>query len=502
MTIGFRCNEEERGEAAEGRNVLGFLGAKIPKLGLNRLTLRRHESVPGKKGSICSSSATTRAPSMASSRSSCSRMQPQSWADAALDRMHRARAPPQSMKHPNSHAAALCQAAASARSQSAKCSVPGSATHSLAKTDLKAMPGSLMMTGKSFSATGSTDSASMASEVSPTCGFMGWASPPSPCPKRKKMCQQTGGGWGLARQSSWKGLQKNSTSAKGDLSEASVTSRVHGTVKFPASIAEESPALLGFAKLKMGRLGDVKKRSISADAPKEKTLGTRGGSSSSTSKLVSNTTRLTLKETLNGNERKVLKTVREDIGVSLRRFGKGFNYDVKPVCLGGLLSQEVFTHYNEKRDGKLRASELATMLRDYGMCIEFVAAARILKFIAGPEAEFLLFEDMAKLLLSVVEKRRGTGGEAGEILQAVYWSYDANKSGMLEVPEYTLFLNHCGHKPRSPDEWEDQNNLVASCRRDCLPGPIHFEEFVVLARKVHNRGHSAAMREQISRMGG
>jgi len=207
-----------------------------------------------------------------------------------------------------------------------------------------------------------------------------------------------------------------------------------------ASVEISSPPRLGFARLKMGKIADIRNRH--------------------------STTRLSA------------------VGVSLRRFGAGFNDDAQPVFLGGLFSEEVFKHYDVDRDGLLCAAELGSLLRDHGMCLDYSGASRILELIAGSGARGINAKDFPRSVMHVVEKRRGSGGEAAEVLQCVFGSYDANKSGMLEVPEYTLLLNHLGRRPKKDHEWADQNLLVSSCRRDASPGPLTFQEFVVLARKI------------------
>lgn len=396
----------------------------MPKLALGRLTLRRNDSEKGsvseRKSSARSSNVSTRAPSAASSRQPSARY-PGSGGNTA-------RAPaPHSARFANS-VASLCQAAAAARGMSARCSPPSD--------ELLAMPGSLKMTGRSIgghagqlSATGcSMSSESLASEVSPTCSFLGWASPPQPS-RLRRAAQNTGRLRKRACQqpSSASALRASKWLPESEVSEAPV----EASIPIPA-----------FSQLRVGKLADLRNRS------------------SKTGRLGA-------------------------IGVSLRRFGAGFNDDVQPVCLGGLFSEESFSHYDVDKDGRLSAWELASMLRDNGMCLDYSAASRILELIAGPGVKTIGSEELARLVVSVVDKRRGSGGEAGEVLQSVFRSYDGNNSGMLEVPEYTQFLHHLGRRPRTKEEWEDQGSLVACCRGDGQPGPLNLQEFVILARKVN-----------------
>merc|ERR1719263_126644 len=92
------------------------------------------------------------------------------------------------------------------------------------------------------------------------------------------------------------------------------------------------------------------------------------------------------------------------------------------------------------------------MLRHYGMPVDYLGAGRVMELIAGPGAQSLRKDDFARSVVRMVEKRRGSAGEAQEVLQCVFRSYDADKSGMLEVPEYTRLLADVGRVPKSKED--------------------------------------------------
>lgn len=464
MTARVDCGED-LDDSVEVRRVLGFMGSKVlPKLALGKLTLKRNDSekklfLTGRKASqrSCSSSVSTRAPSIASSRCNSGRCPSSSGSTARYPSLGN------SARFPNT-VASLCQAAAAARNHARCIRCPSN--------DLLEIPGSLMMTGRSIgghagqlAATGcSSSSEDPAAEVSPTCSFLGFPSPPQssrlrrtvtdnrstkPSPtlgRRKRAC----------RQACPAVTSSGSKVSEADDREAPVEDSLQHELSHVSSIPELSsvPSLSAFSRLRMGKLSDLRNIPESS-ARHRKSSASRFGT----------------------------------IGVSLRRFGAGFNDDVQTVCLGGLFSEEVFSHYDVDKDGRLSSWELASMLRDHGMCLDFSAASRVMGLIAGPGVQRISLEEFGRSVISVVEKRRGSGGQAGEVLQCVFRSYDANKSGLLEVPEYTQFLAHLGRRPRTKDEWEEQGTLVASCRGDSQPAPLNFPEFVVLVRKVNAGEH-------------
>lgn len=180
----------------------------------------------------------------------------------------------------------------------------------------------------------------------------------------------------------------------------------------------------------------------------------------------------------------------------MRRFGFGFNENAKLTPWVGMFAQEVFDFYDVDRNGQLTASELASMLRDHGMCLDYTGANRVLELIAGAGAQSIAFDDFARWVLRLVERRRGTGGQAAEVLRCVFCSYDVNKSGKLEMQEYSQFLTHVGYRARTKEEWDDQSTLVASCREDGLPGSLKFPEFVILARKINDRNQKTLRRSK------
>jgi Ca2+-binding EF-hand superfamily protein len=156
-----------------------------------------------------------------------------------------------------------------------------------------------------------------------------------------------------------------------------------------------------------------------------------------------------------------------------------------PQCPRGLLSADTFHYYDMVHNGELCVGELGAMLRYNGMRVDYTGASRVMELIGGPGVQSIRQEDFARCVLRLVQKRRGSGGEAAEVLRCVFRSYDADKSGLLEVPEYTQFLSDVGHAPKTKEEWEDQGFLVASCRRDGCCGPLNFQEFIILARKIN-----------------
>lgn len=157
-----------------------------------------------------------------------------------------------------------------------------------------------------------------------------------------------------------------------------------------------------------------------------------------------------------------------------------------PRCPGGLFSQEIFSHYDVDHNGRLSVGELGALLRSHGMGIDYVGAGRMMELIAGADAQSVDRAEFTRGVLRLVQKRRGTGGEAIEVLHCVFRSYDLDKSGLLDIQEYTQLLSHLGHVPKRKSDWEDQDMLVSSCRKDGLSGPLDFQEFVVLMRKVHS----------------
>lgn len=320
--------------------------------------------------------------------------------------------------------------------------------------ELLSFPGSLLLARRgddgrlaSFSGTARSSAVeSLASEVSPTCALLGWPSPPQASRlqrvermmRRRRACNPA---------PSTHSSGHESPSAASKASEVASVNLQKTVRESPprASIPEiQSSPLIAFTRLRMGKLADIRNRRSSK--PRLSATG---------------------------------------VGVSSRRFGNGFDNDIQPVCFGGLFSQEVLSHYDVDKDGRLSAEELGSMLRDQGMCLDYSGAARVLGLIAGSSVKSVGFEEFGNCVMRMVEKRRGSGGEAIEVLRCAFRSYDANKSGLLEVPEYTQLLNHLGRRPHTEEEWAQQGAAVASCRWDTVPGPLNFDEFVVLARKIN-----------------
>lgn len=159
--------------------------------------------------------------------------------------------------------------------------------------------------------------------------------------------------------------------------------------------------------------------------------------------------------------------------------------DLLPRCPGGVFSPDIFSHYDVDHNGRLSVGELGALLRNHGMCIDYVGACRMMELIVGANAQSVDRKEFMRGIVRLVQKRRGTAGEAVEVLQCVFKSYDLDKSGFLDAQEYTRLLSDLGHEPKTQQNWEDQNLLISSCRKDGFSGPLDFQEFVVLLRKIH-----------------
>lgn len=150
---------------------------------------------------------------------------------------------------------------------------------------------------------------------------------------------------------------------------------------------------------------------------------------------------------------------------------------------GGIFSEEVLAHYDVDDNGRLGAGELGSMLRHNGMCLDYVGSNRVLEMIAGAGVQSISCKDFPSCVLRLVEKRRGTAGEAAEVLQCVFRSYVEQSTGT--IVSHSRLLADLGRKPKTKEEWEDQSALVASCRAEAVSGPLSFQEFIVLMRKVN-----------------
>ncbi|CAE8666199.1 unnamed protein product [Polarella glacialis] len=151
-----------------------------------------------------------------------------------------------------------------------------------------------------------------------------------------------------------------------------------------------------------------------------------------------------------------------------------------------LWAVETFRQWDKDGDGKLSVLELGTMLRSQGIHLDYEAARRALELVAGPGATGLRLSGFLKLVAqpraTATVHVHGCSEDRVSLLQRVFAAYDTNRTGRLETVEVSTLLSDLGRVPRTRSESQELSLLIASCRKDELPGPLSFDEFLLLAR--------------------
>ncbi|CAE8612049.1 unnamed protein product [Polarella glacialis] len=151
-----------------------------------------------------------------------------------------------------------------------------------------------------------------------------------------------------------------------------------------------------------------------------------------------------------------------------------------------LWAVETFRQWDKDGDGKLSVLELGTMLRSQGIHLDYEAARRALELVAGPGATGLRLSGFLKLVAqpraTATVHVHGCSEDRVSLLQRVFAAYDTNRTGRLETVEVSALLSDLGRVPRTRSESQELSLLIASCRKDELPGPLSFDEFLLLAR--------------------
>lgn len=167
----------------------------------------------------------------------------------------------------------------------------------------------------------------------------------------------------------------------------------------------------------------------------------------------------------------------------------------------GLLARDVFEQYCSgpaPTEGPrfLGAMELGRLLRDNHVDLDYLGRCRALQLACGHAAQAA---DHAAFLRLVAATSTGTQPPSSRrrsppreeaavaLVQAVFNSYDTDRSGLLERDECLELLADCGKAPRTAEQTKRVCELLSQCRRDGLPGALDFEEFQTLLRKVLNR---------------
>merc|ERR1711879_249736 len=109
---------------------------------------------------------------------------------------------------------------------------------------------------------------------------------------------------------------------------------------------------------------------------------------------------------------------------------------------------------------------------------------KALELTGGREEQGIDLQSFLGLVAYNKARRQGFSQENVALLRSVFDAYDFDRSGVLEGREYSELLADLGHVPRTKQESEDLGMIVAQCRRNGLPGPLRFAEFLVLARKL------------------
>jgi len=143
-----------------------------------------------------------------------------------------------------------------------------------------------------------------------------------------------------------------------------------------------------------------------------------------------------------------------------------------------------FSKYDRDGDGKLSMVELGTMLREQGHKLDYASAERAMELAAGAGAKELSLEGFLNMMERHATRSCGYAEHQKDLLRQVFHAYDTNRSGSLEVREISALLSDLGRAPQSREEAEDMKKLIAECRPDALAGPVCFDEFLHLARRL------------------
>lgn len=144
------------------------------------------------------------------------------------------------------------------------------------------------------------------------------------------------------------------------------------------------------------------------------------------------------------------------------------------------LAKRAFESYDADEDGRLNPEEFAALLRDVGFDLDSAAAQEAVELVAGPGEQSIGFESFSRLLAHDVKKNFGYTKEEIFSLRELFYRYDMNDSGRLEVLEYSSLLEDLGFVPHTKEASQKLGDIIASCRDDGQLGPLNFDEFIRL----------------------